>query len=128
MLGCILSQLLFNTYSEYIVREEDVGVKISATNIDNIRFSGDTTLFLISTRKKRLMTLLQTVNDLIVLRELLLNTKIMLINRWRTEFLLDGDWIEEVEDFAYLGSPFNSREIKRRLPIARSVTKQMGSV
>lgn len=52
----------------------------------------------------------------------------MLIDRCGTEFLLDGDWVADVEDFVYLDTTFNTREIKRRLAIARIVTTQMGSI
>ena len=48
-LGCILSPCLFNVYAEYIMRnsgleEAQVGIKISRRNINNFRYSDDTTL------------------------------------------------------------------------------------
>ena len=47
--GCILSPCLFNLYAEYIMRnagldEAQVGVKIARRNINNLRYSDDTTL------------------------------------------------------------------------------------
>ena len=47
--GCILSLCLFNFYAEYIMRnaglkEAQVGVKIARRNINNLRYSDDTTL------------------------------------------------------------------------------------
>ena len=47
--GCILSLCLFNFYAEYIMRnagldEAQAGIKIAGRNINNLRYSGDTTL------------------------------------------------------------------------------------
>ena len=46
--GCILSPCLFNIYSEYIMRnagvdEAQAGIKIAGRNINNFRYSDDTT-------------------------------------------------------------------------------------
>ena len=47
--GCILSLCLFNLYAEYIMRnaeleEAQAGIKIAGRNINNLRYSVDTTL------------------------------------------------------------------------------------
>ena len=47
--GCILSPCLFNLYVEYIMRnpgldEAQTGIKIAWTNINNHRYTNDTTL------------------------------------------------------------------------------------
>ena len=47
--GCILSPRLFNFYAEYIMRntgldETQSGIKIAGRNINNLRYSDDTTL------------------------------------------------------------------------------------
>ena len=47
--GCILSPCLFNFYAEYIMRnagleEAQAGIKIVVRNINNLRYSDDTTL------------------------------------------------------------------------------------
>ena len=47
--GCILSPCLFNLYAEYIVGnarldEAQVGIKIARRNINNLRYTDDTTL------------------------------------------------------------------------------------
>ena len=47
--GCILSPCLFNLYVEYIMRnagleEAQAGIKISGRNINNLRYTDDTTL------------------------------------------------------------------------------------
>ena len=47
--GCILSPWLFNLYAEYIMRnvgldEAQAGIKIAGRNINNLRYTNDTTL------------------------------------------------------------------------------------
>ena len=47
--GCMLSPCLFNLYAEYIMRnarldEAQAGIKISRRNINNLRYTDDTTL------------------------------------------------------------------------------------
>ena len=47
--GCILSPCLFNLYTEYIMQndgldEAQAGIKIAGKNINNIRYTDDTTL------------------------------------------------------------------------------------
>ena len=47
--GCILSPYLFNLYAEYIMRkaglvDSQVGIKIARRNINNLRYTHDTTL------------------------------------------------------------------------------------
>ena len=47
--GCILSSYLFNLYAEYIMQnarldEAQAGIKIVRRNINNLRYTDDTTL------------------------------------------------------------------------------------
>ena len=47
--GCILSPCLFNLYAEYIMRnagleEAQAGIKIARRNVNNLRYTDDTTL------------------------------------------------------------------------------------
>ena len=47
--GCILSPFLFNLYTDYIMRnagldEGQAGIKIARKNINNLRYTDDTTL------------------------------------------------------------------------------------
>ena len=47
--GCILSPCLFNFYEEYIMRnagldKAQAGIKIAGRNINNLRYTDDTTL------------------------------------------------------------------------------------
>jgi len=47
--GCILSPCLFNLYAEYIMwnaglDESQAGIKIAKKNVNNLRYTDDTTL------------------------------------------------------------------------------------
>ena len=64
--GCILSPCLFNLNAEYIMRnaglaEAQTGIKIAGENIDNLRYTDDTTLMAES--KDKLKNLLRKVKE-----------------------------------------------------------------
>ena len=64
--GCILSPYLFNLYAEYIVwnaglDETQTGINIAGRNINNLRYTDDTTLMAES--KEELKSLLMKVKD-----------------------------------------------------------------
>ena len=62
--GCILSPCLFNLYAEYIMRntgleEAHAGIKTAGRNINNLRYTDDTTL--IAESEEELKSLLMKV-------------------------------------------------------------------
>ena len=62
--GCILSPCLFNLYTEYIMRnarldEAQAGTKIARRNINNLRYTDDTTLM----AERELKSLLMKVKE-----------------------------------------------------------------
>ena len=64
--GCILSFCLFNLYAEYIMRnagldEVQAGIKIARRNINNLRYTDDTTLMAES--EEELKSLLMKVKE-----------------------------------------------------------------
>ena len=64
--GCILSPCLFNLYAEYIKRnagleEAQAGIKIAGRNINNFRYTDDTTLMAES--EEELKSLLMKVKE-----------------------------------------------------------------
>ena len=64
--GCILSLCLFNLYAEYITRnagleEAQAGIKIAGRNINNLRYTDDSTLM--EESKKELKSLLMNVKE-----------------------------------------------------------------
>ena len=81
--GCLLSPCLFNLYAEYIMRnarldEAQAGIKISGRNINNLRYTDDTTLMTES--EEELKSLLMTVkgeSEKVGLKLSIQKTKIM---------------------------------------------------
>ena len=64
--GCILSNCLFNSYAEYIMRnagleEAQAGIKNVRRNIDNLRYADDT--ILIAESEEELKNLLMKVKE-----------------------------------------------------------------
>ena len=107
--GCISSPCLFNLYAEYITRnagleEAQTGIKTAGRNINNLRYADDTTLMAES--KEELKSLLMKVkeeSEKVGLKLNIQKTKIMAsvpITSWQ----LDGETVETVSDFIFLGS------------------------
>ena len=64
--GCILSPCLFNLYAEYIMQKArldkaQAGIKIAGRNINNLRYTNDTTLM--AEGKEELKSLLMKVKE-----------------------------------------------------------------
>ena len=64
--GCILSPSLFNFYAEYIMRnvgleDTQAGIKIAGRNINNFRYSDDTSLM--AENEEELKSLLMKVKE-----------------------------------------------------------------
>ena len=64
--GCILSSYLFNLYAEYIIQnagldEAQAGIKIARKNINNFRYTDDTTLM--AENEEELKSLLMEVKE-----------------------------------------------------------------
>ena len=102
--GCILSPCLFNLYAEYIMRntgleETQAGIKIAERNINNLRYTDDTTLM--SESEKELKSLLMKVkeeSEKVGLKCNIQKTKIMAsspINSWQ----IDRETVETVTDY-----------------------------
>ena len=64
--GCLLSPCLFNFYAEYIIQnarldEAQAGIKIARKNINNLRYTDDTTLM--AENEEELKSLLMNVKE-----------------------------------------------------------------
>ncbi|KAF7254641.1 putative uncharacterized transposon-derived protein F52C9.6 [Varanus komodoensis] len=136
--GCILSPCLFNLNAEHIMRkvgldESPVGIKIAGRNINNLRYANGTTLMAES--EEELKSLLMRVKEESAKVGLKLNikkTKIMAPSPL-TSWQIDGEEMEVVTDFIFLGSKITadgdcSQEIKRRLLLGRKVMANLDSI
>ena len=136
--GCILSPCLFNLYAEHIMRnagvdEAQAGVKIVGRNINNLRYADDTSLMAESEEElKSLLMKVKVESEEVGLKLNIQKTKIMAsgpITSWQ----IDGEKVETVADFIFLGSKITaygnrSNEIKRRLLIGRKVMTNLDSI
>ena len=106
--GCILSPGLFNFYAECIMRntgleEAQAGIKTAGRNINNHRYTDDTTLM--SEGEEELKSLLMKVkeeSEKVGLKLNIQKTKIMAsgpITSWQ----IDGEIVETVSDFIFGG-------------------------
>ena len=80
--GCILSPCLFNLHAEYIMRnagldEAQAVIKISGRNINNLRFTDDTTLMAESEELKSLLMKVKEESEKVGLKLNIQKTKIM---------------------------------------------------
>ena len=115
------------------LEEAQGGVKIAGIKINNLRYADDTTLMAES--KEELKSFLMKVKEESEKAGLKLNipkTKIMAsgpITSWQ----IDGETMETVTDFIFLGSKITadgdySHEIKRRLLLGRKAITNLDSV
>ena len=125
-------------YAEYIMRntgldEAQAGIKIVGRNTKNLRYADDTTLMAESEEElKSLLMKVKEESEKFGLKLNIQKTKIMAsgpITSWE----IDGETVEAVSDFIFLGSKITadgdcSHEIKRRLLLGRKVMTNLDSI
>ena len=115
------------------LEEAQAGIKIAGRNINNLRYADDTTLM--AEREEELKSLLMKVkveSEKVGLKLNIQKTKIMAsspITSWE----IDGETVETVSDFIFLGSKITtdgecSHEIKRRLLLGRKAMTNLDSI
>ena len=105
--------------------EAQAGIKIAGRNINNLRYTDDTTFMAESKELKSLLMKVKEESKKVGLKLNIEKTKIMAsgpITSWE----IDGETVETVSDFIFLGSKIAtdgdcSHEIKRRLLLERKV-------
>ena len=129
---------LFNLYAEYVIRnagleETQAGIKIARRNINNLRYADNTTVMAESEEElKSLLLKVKVESEKVGLKLNIQKTKIVQsgpITSWE----LDGEPVETVSDFIFLGSKITadgdcSHEIKSRLVLGRKVMTNLDSV
>ena len=135
---CLLSPCLFNFYADYIMRntgleETSTGIKTAGRNINNLRYADDTTLMAESEEElKGLLMKVKEESEKVGLQLNIQKTKIMAsspITSWQ----IDGETMETVRDFIFLGSKITadgdcSHEIKKRLLLGRKIMTNLDSI
>ena len=113
--------------------ETQAGIKIARRNINNLRYTDDTTL--ITESEEELKSLLMKVkeeSEKIGLKLNIQKTKIMASGPI-TSRQIDGETVERVADFIFEGSKITAdgdccHEIKRRLLLGRKVRTNLDSI
>ena len=113
--------------------EAQAGIKIVRRNNSNLRYADDTTLMAESEEElKSLLMKVKEESEKVGLKLNIEKTKIMAsgpITSWQ----IDGETMETVADFIFLGSKITvdgdcSHEIKRRLLLGRKVMTNLDSI
>ena len=107
------------------LEEAQAGIKIAGRNINNLRYADDTTLVAEIEELKSLLMKVKEESGKVGLKLNIQKTKIMAsgpITSWE----IDGETVETVSDFIFLGSKITtdgdcSHEIKRRLLLERKL-------
>ena len=108
------------------LEEAQAGIKIARRNINNLRYADDTSLMAESEEElKSLLIKVKEESEKVGLKLNIQKTKIMAsgpITSWQ----LDGETVETVADFIFLGSKITAdgdciHEIKRRLLLGRNL-------
>ena len=102
---CILSPCLFHLYAEYIMRnpgldEVQAGIKIARRNINNLRYTDETTLMAESKEELKSPLMKVKESEKVGLKLNIQKAEIMasgLITSWQ----IDGDTMETVSDFFF---------------------------
>ena len=116
------------------LEEAQAGIKIAGRNINNLRYTDDTTLMAESEEElKSLLMKVKEENEKVGLKLNILKTKIMasgLITSWE----IDGETVEAVSDFIWRGASKitadgdYSHEIKRLLLLGRKAMTNLDSI
>ena len=114
------------------LKEAQIGIKIARRNINHLRYADDTTLMAESEKLKSLLMKVKEESEKVGLKLNIQKTKIMAsgpITSWQ----IDGETVETVSDFIFLGSKITadcdcSHEIKRRLLLGRKVMTNLDSI
>ena len=133
-----MSSCLFDLYAEYIMRnaglnEAQAGIKIAGRNINNFRYADDTTIMAESEEElKGLLMKIKEESGKVGLKLNIQKMKIMASSSI-TSWQIDGETMETVTDFIFLGSKITaggdcSHEIKRRLLLGRKVMTKLDNI
>ena len=114
------------------LEETQAGIQIAGRNISNLRYADDTTLMAESEEELKSLLKVKVESEKVGLKLNIQKTKIMAsgpTTSWET----DGETVETVSDFIFLGSKITadgdcSHEIKRRLLFGRKVMTNLDSI
>ena len=108
------------------MEETQAGIKIAGRNINNLRYADDTTLMAESEEELKSLLMKVKVESEKVDSKLNIQKMKIMASGPITSWEIDGETVETVSDFIFLGSKITtdgdcSHEIKRRLLLGRKV-------
>ena len=115
------------------LEEAQAGIKIAGRNINNLGYADDTTLMAESEKqRKSLLMKVKEESEKVGLKLSIQKIKIV-VSGPTTSWQIDGETVETVADFIFLGSKITaagdcSHEIKRRLLLGRRVMTNLDSI
>ena len=115
------------------LKEAEAGIKIAGRNINNLRYADNPTLMAESEEElKSLLMKVKVKSEKVGLKRNIQKTQIMASGP-TTSWEIDGETVETVSDFIFLGSKITadgdcSHENKRRLLIGRKVMTNLDSI
>ena len=115
------------------LEEAQAGITISGRNINNLKYADDTTLMLESEEElKSILMKVKEESEKVGLKLNIQKTKTM-ASRPITSWQIDGETVETVSDFIFLGSKITadgdcSHEIKRQSLLGRKVMTNLDSI
>ena len=83
--GCVISPLLFNLYSEFMIKEalkNEEGIKFNGVNITNLRYADDAVL--VADKRKNMQKMIDKLKETCKAYEMEINvkkTKVMIMNK-----------------------------------------------
>ena len=112
--------------------EAQAVIKIAGRNINNLRYTDDTTLMAESEELRSLLMKMKKKSEKVDLKLNIQKTKIMASSSI-TSWQIDGETMETVKDFIVLDSKITadgywSHEIKRCLLLGRKAMTNLGSI
>ena len=114
------------------LEEAQAGIKIAGRNINDLRYTDDTTLMVESEELKSVLIKVKEESEKVGLKLNIQKAKIMAFGPI-TSWHIDGETVETVADFIFLGSKITadgyfSHEIERHLLLRRNVMANIDSI
>ena len=114
------------------LEEAQAGIKIARRNINKLRYADNTSLMAESEELKNLLMKVKEESEKVGLKLNIQKTKIMAFGPI-TSCHIDGETVETVSDFIFLGSKITadgdcSHEIKRRVLLGKKVMTNLDSI
>ena len=133
--GCVLSPILFNLYSEFLINEalnEVDGVKINRISIKSIRYADDTAV--VATSNGELQRMMDRIQGKCKDYGMSLNTKKTMVMKVANNakdipppltIKVNGDRLKQVKEYRYLGSKIyddmrSIGDVKRRTGMGKT--------